>query len=102
MDSEKSIYSYRRMRKSYHSSIHTFATFVGTVWFYWGTTGMKLTPTCMCCARHVDHLTPIVHEPTIRAQVWGAIPVPDTAGSRLLLYMVRLMPLSPSQLDARY
>jgi hypothetical protein len=37
-----------------------------------------------------DHLTPIVHEPSIRAQVWGAMPITDKAGTRLLLYMVNV------------
>lgn len=35
-----------------------------------------------------DSLTPIVHEPTIRAQITGALPLPTGSGSRVLFNMI--------------
>ena len=42
---------------------------------------------CSC----LDALTPLVHEPTIRAQVSGAIPLPSKPGANVLLYMIFAM-----------
>jgi transcriptional regulatory protein GAL4 len=38
-----------------------------------------------------DHLTPVVHEPTIRAQIMGALPISSKPGSEVLLYMIFAM-----------
>jgi len=38
----------------------------------------------------IDTLTPIVHEPTIRAQLLGAVPTNKKQGSEVLLYMVAI------------
>lgn len=39
----------------------------------------------------LDSLTPLVHEPTIRAQIYGAIPLPNKAGSTVLINMIFAM-----------
>jgi len=39
----------------------------------------------------IDSLTPLVHEPTIRAQVSGAIPLSNKPGANVLLYMIFAM-----------
>jgi len=36
----------------------------------------------------VDTLTPIVHEPSIRAQLTGAMPMPQDPGYQVLIHMV--------------
>ena len=36
----------------------------------------------------IDVLHPLVHEPTIRAQITGALPLPTSSGSRVLLNMI--------------
>lgn len=46
-----------------------------------------------------DTLTPIVHEPTIRAQIMGAMPLPTDRGSRVLFYMIFATGASDSALE---
>jgi transcriptional regulatory protein GAL4 len=36
----------------------------------------------------IDSFTPLVHEPTIRAQILGAVPFPSKAGSSVLINMI--------------
>nr|XP_019045948.1 hypothetical protein I302_06339 [Kwoniella bestiolae CBS 10118]OCF24878.1 hypothetical protein I302_06339 [Kwoniella bestiolae CBS 10118] len=38
--------------------------------------------------RYFHHMSPLVHEPTIRAQLTGALPIPSGAGSTILLNMI--------------
>jgi transcriptional regulatory protein GAL4 len=39
----------------------------------------------------IDQIAPIVHEPTIRAQLAGVLPIPGTRGTQALLYMIFAM-----------
>ncbi|RSH90415.1 hypothetical protein EHS25_001020 [Saitozyma podzolica] len=41
--------------------------------------------------RYFHCLTPIVHEPTVRAQLMGALPFPTNNGARVLIYMIFAM-----------
>ncbi|ORY27927.1 fungal-specific transcription factor domain-domain-containing protein [Naematelia encephala] len=41
--------------------------------------------------RYFHPLTPIVHEPTVRAQLMGAVPLPRNSGNRVLFYMIFAM-----------
>nr|WVH01925.1 GAL4 yeast regulatory protein [Naematelia aurantialba] len=41
--------------------------------------------------RYFHHLTPLVHEPTVRAQIMGALPISSKPGSLVLLYMIFAM-----------
>nr|XP_018260036.1 uncharacterized protein I303_06953 [Kwoniella dejecticola CBS 10117]OBR82194.1 hypothetical protein I303_06953 [Kwoniella dejecticola CBS 10117] len=38
--------------------------------------------------RYFHHMSPLVHEPTVRAQLTGALPIPPGAGSTILLNMI--------------
>ncbi|KAI8669829.1 Fungal-specific transcription factor domain-containing protein [Fusarium sp. Ph1] len=51
----------------------------------------EIRPLVDCYFQYFHALTPILHEPTIRAQLTGALPLPTCSGSRVLFNMIFAM-----------